>query len=112
MPSPQRSALLTCCSRTGLADGLCHGVERHVPPRRHVALDSHSSEPSAHCRSARLSRAEWLTPRAPKFGWLISWGYLRFFKVNDNGTRGDRSETFSLVQWFPPFMQYVCEERS
>lgn len=39
-----------------------------------------------------------------QFGWLFSWAYLRFFKMNDNGIRGDRSETFSLVSWFPPFM--------
>lgn len=39
-----------------------------------------------------------------QFGWLSSWAYLRFFKMNDNGIRGDRSETFSLVSWFPPFM--------
>jgi hypothetical protein len=29
---------------------------------------------------------------------------LRFFKINEGGVRGDRSETFSLVSWFPPFM--------
>lgn len=40
-----------------------------------------------------------------QFGWLISWAYLRFFKLNENGMRGDRSETFSFVAWFPPFMQ-------
>jgi membrane associated rhomboid family serine protease len=39
-----------------------------------------------------------------QFGWLSSWAYLRFFKLNDSGVRGDRSETFSLVSWFPPFM--------
>lgn len=39
-----------------------------------------------------------------QFGWLIGWGYLRFFQIHDGGVRGDRSETFSLVQWFPPFM--------
>lgn len=39
-----------------------------------------------------------------QFGWLISWAYLRFFKINEGGVRGDRSETFSLVSWFPPFM--------
>lgn len=40
-----------------------------------------------------------------QFGWLISWAYLRFYRWNpDSGTRGDRSEAFSLVNWFPPFL--------
>lgn len=39
-----------------------------------------------------------------QFGWIVSWAYLRFFKINEGGVRGDRSETFSLVSWFPPFM--------
>lgn len=39
-----------------------------------------------------------------QFGWLVGWAYLRFFKINEGGVRGDRSETFSLVSWFPPFM--------
>lgn len=39
-----------------------------------------------------------------QFGWLISWAYLRFFKMNESGIRGDRSETFSFVSWFPPFL--------
>lgn len=40
-----------------------------------------------------------------QFGWLISWVYLRFFKYNDaGGFRGDRSETFAFVNWFPPFL--------
>ncbi len=38
-----------------------------------------------------------------QFGWLISWAWLRFFKMNEAGFRGDRSETFSFVNWFPPF---------
>ncbi|KAN0060480.1 hypothetical protein ACQY0O_007811 [Thecaphora frezii] len=37
-----------------------------------------------------------------QFGWLISWAYLRFFKVNESGYRGDRSEAFAFVNWFPP----------
>ena len=41
-----------------------------------------------------------------QFGWLISWLYLRFVKVNENGEfRGDRSETFAFAAWFPPFAQ-------
>ena len=46
-----------------------------------------------------------------QFGWFVSWVYLRFYKKNPGeslggqDTYGDRSETFSLVSWFPPFMQ-------
>ncbi|RXW24039.1 hypothetical protein EST38_g1847 [Candolleomyces aberdarensis] len=44
-----------------------------------------------------------------QFGWFVSWVYLRFYKKTTvdsiNGvTYGDRSDTFSLVSWFPPFM--------
>ncbi len=48
-----------------------------------------------------------------QFGWFVSWVYLRFYKKNPGeslggqDTYGDRSETFSLVSWFPPFMQYA-----
>ncbi len=38
-----------------------------------------------------------------QFGWLFSWAYLRFFKLNESGYRGDRSEAFAFVNWFPPF---------
>ncbi|CAG8534888.1 6363_t:CDS:2 [Paraglomus occultum] len=38
------------------------------------------------------------------YGWLISWTYIRFFKVQD-GIRGDRSETFSLASFFPEMLQ-------
>lgn len=38
-----------------------------------------------------------------QFGFPISWGYLRFFKLSEDGlTRGDRSETFAFQYWFPP----------
>jgi hypothetical protein len=45
-----------------------------------------------------------------QFGWFVSWIYLRFYKKNVseiNGvvTYGDRSETFSLISWFPPLVQ-------
>ncbi|GAA5994619.1 uncharacterized protein JCM10292_002171 [Rhodotorula paludigena] len=41
-----------------------------------------------------------------QFGWLVSWFYLRFIKYNEGGDfRGDRSETFSFANWFPPFAQ-------
>ena len=46
-----------------------------------------------------------------QFGWFVSWVYLRFYKKNTSelgGTSyGDRSDTFSLLSWFPPFVQYV-----
>ncbi|KAF9535656.1 eukaryotic integral membrane protein-domain-containing protein [Crepidotus variabilis] len=47
-----------------------------------------------------------------QFGWYVSWVYLRFYKKNTadamggTDTYGDRSETFSLISWFPPFMHY------
>lgn len=48
-----------------------------------------------------------------QFGWYVSWVYLRFYKknpgesVSGGDTYGDRSETFALVSWFPPFMRSV-----
>ncbi|KAF9074805.1 eukaryotic integral membrane protein-domain-containing protein [Rhodocollybia butyracea] len=48
-----------------------------------------------------------------QFGWFVSWVYLRFYKKNTADTvgggdsYGDRSETFSLVSWFPPFTHVV-----
>ncbi|GJE85820.1 eukaryotic integral membrane protein [Phanerochaete sordida] len=44
-----------------------------------------------------------------QFGWLVSWVWLRFYKKNSDAmggspTYGDRSETFALVAWFPPFV--------
>ncbi|KAM0752940.1 DUF1751-domain-containing protein [Meredithblackwellia eburnea MCA 4105] len=46
-----------------------------------------------------------------QFGWLVSWFYLRFIKLNEGGEfRGDRSETFAFASWFPPFLQkYVAK---
>ncbi|KDR85454.1 hypothetical protein GALMADRAFT_261155 [Galerina marginata CBS 339.88] len=47
-----------------------------------------------------------------QFGWFVGWIYLRFYKKNPGesvggtDTYGDRSETFSLISWFPPFMHY------
>ncbi|KAJ7070862.1 eukaryotic integral membrane protein-domain-containing protein [Mycena amicta] len=47
-----------------------------------------------------------------QFGWFVGWIYLRFYKKNTTDsvggvdTYGDRSETFSLVSWFPPPMHY------
>lgn len=47
-----------------------------------------------------------------QFGWFVGWVYLRFYKKNPGdsvggSTYGDRSETFSLISWFPPFAQCV-----
>ncbi|KAG5647783.1 hypothetical protein DXG03_008506 [Asterophora parasitica] len=45
-----------------------------------------------------------------QFGWFVGWIYLRFYKKNSGesaggvDTYGDRSETFSLISWFPPFL--------
>jgi len=45
-----------------------------------------------------------------QFGWLVSWIWLRFYKKNTTDTLsggptyGDRSETFALVNSFPPFL--------
>lgn len=52
-----------------------------------------------------------------QLGWLISWGYLRFYKrttdaLSGMSTYGDRSETFAFVQWFPPVVQYVESKKA
>ncbi|KAL1697390.1 eukaryotic integral membrane protein [Schizophyllum commune] len=47
-----------------------------------------------------------------QFGWFVGWIYLRFYKKNSGESvggvvsYGDRSETFSLLSWFPPFAHY------
>ncbi|KAJ6604839.1 eukaryotic integral membrane protein-domain-containing protein [Mycena vulgaris] len=46
-----------------------------------------------------------------QFGWFVGWIYLRFYKKNTGDSvggdsYGDRSETFSLISWFPPFIHY------
>ncbi|KAF7303175.1 Eukaryotic integral membrane protein [Mycena kentingensis (nom. inval.)] len=47
-----------------------------------------------------------------QFAWFVSWIYLRFYKRHTSDlpggmdTYGDRSETFSLVSWFPPPVHY------
>jgi membrane associated rhomboid family serine protease len=39
-------------------------------------------------------------------GWVIAWIYLRFFQFHDeSGLYGDRSDTFALVTFFPPFLR-------
>jgi hypothetical protein len=47
-----------------------------------------------------------------QFAWFVSWIYLRFYKRNTDvgsgmNTYGDRSETFALTSWFPPFLHPV-----
>ena len=48
-----------------------------------------------------------------QFGFLFSWMWLRFYKRNIDAALGggylygDRSETFAVIYWFPPFLQYV-----
>ena len=39
-------------------------------------------------------------------GSFSAWVYLRFYQTRD-GIRGDRSETFSFVSFFPDATQYV-----
>ncbi|KAG6837691.1 hypothetical protein H0H93_004967 [Arthromyces matolae] len=45
-----------------------------------------------------------------QFGWFVGWIYLRFYKKHISDTvggtviYGDRSETFSLISWFPPLL--------
>jgi hypothetical protein len=43
-------------------------------------------------------------------GWVIGWIYLRFFRVQEGGMRGDRSEAFALVTFFPDFLRYVYKK--
>jgi hypothetical protein len=49
-----------------------------------------------------------------QFGFLFSWMWLRFYKKNTVDTigggysYGDRSETFAVIYWFPPFLQCVA----
>ncbi|TFY80029.1 hypothetical protein EWM64_g3987 [Hericium alpestre] len=45
-----------------------------------------------------------------QFGWLVGWIWLRFYKKNSGDvvgggdSYGDRSETFAIVNSFPPFL--------
>lgn len=39
-----------------------------------------------------------------QFGWLIGWVYLRFYQLGNMGLRGDRSDSFAFIHWFPPFV--------
>ncbi|KAG7561833.1 hypothetical protein FFLO_02734 [Filobasidium floriforme] len=38
-----------------------------------------------------------------QFGFIVAFWYLRFFQVHaESDIRGDRSETFAFIYWFPP----------
>ncbi|WFD31255.1 hypothetical protein MSPP1_002289 [Malassezia sp. CBS 17886] len=39
-----------------------------------------------------------------QFGWLVAYVYLRFYQLGDAGLRGDRTDAFAFVHWFPPFV--------
>jgi hypothetical protein len=42
-------------------------------------------------------------PNADGEVYLVGWWYLRFFQPHGDGEfRGDRSETFAFIYWFPP----------
>ncbi|KAI8343268.1 eukaryotic integral membrane protein-domain-containing protein [Chlamydoabsidia padenii] len=40
-------------------------------------------------------------------GWVAGWIYIRFFRLQEGGIRGDRSEAFALVTFFPEFLSPV-----
>lgn len=42
-----------------------------------------------------------------QIAWLVSWVYLRFYQVGQAGQRGDASDAFAFVTWFPPFIHPV-----
>ncbi|KAI9278971.1 eukaryotic integral membrane protein-domain-containing protein [Phascolomyces articulosus] len=39
-------------------------------------------------------------------GWVVGWIYIRFFKYQD-GIKGDHSETFAFVTFFPDFLHPI-----
>ena len=40
-----------------------------------------------------------------QFGWLSAFFYLRFYQHNEStGGRGDRSDGFAAIHWFPPLL--------
>ncbi|KAG9302177.1 hypothetical protein G9A89_020611 [Geosiphon pyriformis] len=47
-----------------------------------------------------------------EFSWMISWIYLRFFRIYANGRRGDQSEGFSFSVFFPEFIRPVINKIS
>ena len=51
-----------------------------------------------------LSRAtDPLIPTNSHVERFTGWWYLRFFQPHGDGDfRGDRSETFAFIYWFPP----------
>ncbi|CAF1300158.1 unnamed protein product [Adineta steineri] len=61
-----------------------------------------------------LSTILWVAHAVPihflimlSFGIIISWTYLRFFQIHQNGTKGDMSSTFSFASFFPSFISPI-----
>ncbi|WFD24070.1 hypothetical protein MEQU1_002767 [Malassezia equina] len=42
-----------------------------------------------------------------QIAWITSWIYLRFYQAHPEGPRGDSSDAFAFVLWFPPPAQPV-----
>lgn len=50
----------------------------------------------------------WMAPFIQyQTGWLCAWIYLRFYQLGAAGQRGDASEHFALLTWFPPLVHPV-----
>ncbi|CAG8440729.1 2154_t:CDS:2 [Ambispora leptoticha] len=47
-----------------------------------------------------------------QFGWIVSWTYLRFFRVNSDGSRGDQSDTFAFSCFFPEFISKASRKNN
>lgn len=37
-----------------------------------------------------------------QIAWITSWIYLRFYQAHPGAPRGDASDEFAFVTWFPP----------
>lgn len=42
-----------------------------------------------------------------QIAWICSWIYLRFYQAHPEAPRGDPSDEFAFVLWFPPPAQRV-----
>ena len=42
-----------------------------------------------------------------QIAWITSWIYLRFYQAHADGPRGDPSDEFAFVLWFPPLVRPV-----
>lgn len=65
---------------------------------------------AAACASGALLDAADEVPFAV-LGVACAWGYLRFFQEQRDGTRGDRSDAFSLSSFFPRALQPMARGR-